>query len=211
MRANAYIDGFNLYNGLVRHHPAWKWLDLRQLCTRLLPKEAELDWVRYFTARVGVGTDPHQPQRQDIYIRALRGECAPFSLHEGQFRTETRRLPRVNSPADDPDLVRVRVTEEKGSDVNLAIHLVDDAADGTLDMALVITDDFDQEGALKMARAHYGVKLVVVSPRKLPRLRLSVNAEFYKPIHEQLLAECQLPNPAFDHDGRQINRPKDWA
>jgi hypothetical protein len=112
---------------------------------------------------------------------------------------------------DEPDLVRVRVTEEKGSDVNLAIHLIDDAAEGTLDMALVITDDFDQEGTLKMARAHYGVKLVIVSPRKLPQLRQSVSAEFYKPIHEQLLAQCQLPNPAIDHEGRERYRPTDWA
>jgi hypothetical protein len=202
----------NLYNGLLRRHPAWKWLDLRELCIRLLPEGAKLNWVRYFTARVGSSaSDPHQPQRQETYLRALRGECTPFSLHEGRFRTDTDSMPLVNSPPDNPELVKVRVTEEKGSDVNLAIHLIDDAADDAMDLAVVVTDDFDQEGALRMAREHYGIKLMVVSPRKRPELRRSARAEFYKPVHERLLAECQLPNPAIDHNGHELFRPPTWA
>lgn len=131
MRVNAYIDGFNLYNGALKHRPACKWLDLQAMCERLLPKGCELDWVRYFTARPGWSGDPHQPQKQEIYLRAIRGECAPLSLHEGHFRTDTEWLELAGSQP---------------------IHLISDSAERELDAAMVITDDFDQEGALRMAK-----------------------------------------------------------
>jgi NYN domain-containing protein len=209
VKAYAYIDGLNLYNGALKGRPERKWLDVRKVCEELLPSKYQLSWIRYFTARVaGSATDPHQPQRQDLYLRALRGECTPFSLHEGRFRTDVSALPRAGSPS--AELVKVRVTQEKGSDVNLAVHLIDDAAESAIDAAIVITDDFDQVGALTMAREHYGIALIVVSPRCHRGLSRTVGAEFYKPIHEQFLLECQLPEIAIDHEGREVHRPPAW-
>ena len=212
MRAYAYIDGFNLYNGAVKSRPACKWLNLRKMCERLMPADHELAWIRYFTARAGSSAvDPHQPQKQDIYIRALRGECTPFSLHEGHFRTDTEWLELAGSPPDAPKRVKVRVKQEKGSDVNLAAHLIADAAEGEIDAAMIITDDFDQEGALKMAKELYGIALIVVSPRNQRKLSRAVGADFYKQIHESLLLECQLPEMSLDHEGREIHRPGSWS
>jgi hypothetical protein len=132
VKAYAYIDGLNLYNGALKGRPKRKWLDVRKVCEELLPSKYQLSWIRYFTARVpGSATDPHQPQRQDLYLRALRGECTPFSLHEERFRTDVSALPRAGSPS--AELVKVRVTQEKGSDVNLAVHLIDDAAEIAID------------------------------------------------------------------------------
>jgi hypothetical protein len=166
VKAYAYIDGFNLYNGALKHRPACKWLDLRKMCERLLPASCELDWIRYFTARPGSSGNPRQAQKQEIYLRAIRGECTPLSLHEGHFRTDTEWLELAGSRPDTPSRAKVRVRQEKGSDVNLAIHLISDAAEREIDAAMVITDDFDQEGALRMAKELYGVRLIVVSPRK---------------------------------------------
>jgi hypothetical protein len=212
LKTYAYIDGFNLYNGAVKSRPACRWLDLRKMCERLLPAEAELDWIRYFTARAGGSeADPHHPQRQEIYIRALRGECMPFSMHEGHFRTDTEWLELAGSPPAEPERVKVRVKREKGSDVNLAAHLIADTAERELDAAMVVTDDFDQEGALKMAREIYGIRLIVVSPRKQRNLAKAVGADFYKPIHESLLLECQLPQMALDQDGHEVHRPANWS
>ena len=68
--------------------------------------------------------------------------------------------------------------------------------------------DFDQVGALTMAREHYGLRLVVASPRNHHGLAKTVGAEFYKPIHEDLLRACQLPDLALNQDGREIFRPE---
>lgn len=208
MRANAYIDGFNLYHGALKVRPGCKWLDLRALCSRLLPAAYELDEVHYFTARIGHSADdPGRPQRQDVYLRALKGENQPFFYVHGRFQTKTRLLQRVGSG----ETVAVRLTQEKGSDVNLAARLVSDACERKVDAALVITDDFDQEGALRIVREECGVQLVVASPRGRAELAEAVGADFTKRIHERLLRECQLPEMALDHDGHEVFKPRSWV
>ena len=48
----AYIDGFNLYYGLLQKMPQYKWLDPLALVRELLRKEHELVGVKFFTARI---------------------------------------------------------------------------------------------------------------------------------------------------------------
>lgn len=162
----------------------------------------------YFTARARHSpSDPGLPQRQDAYLRALRGANFPFFYVMGRFQTRTMRLPRVGSD----DLVQVRIAQEKGSDVNLAARLISDACDGEMDAALVVTDDFDQEGALKIVRQECGVSLIVASPRRRPELARTVGADVTKMIHEPLLRECQLPDMVVDDEGHEVHRPPSWT
>ena len=92
-RANVYIDGFNLFYGALKGRPSLKWLDLAAFGRALLLPDQELHWVRYFTARVGGrAVDPHLPQRQDTYLRAL-ATLPEVSVHEGYFQTKPARLP----------------------------------------------------------------------------------------------------------------------
>ena len=65
-----YIDGYNLYHGLLdaRLHSA-RWLDLRAMCLALLRPGQRLDLVRYFTTRVR--GDPNAAARQAVFIDAL--------------------------------------------------------------------------------------------------------------------------------------------
>jgi len=48
MRTNVYVDGFNLYYGLLKGGPH-KWLNLEALFDAVLPKNT-IQTVRYFTA-----------------------------------------------------------------------------------------------------------------------------------------------------------------
>lgn len=129
-RASVYIDGFNLYRRLLENQPQDKWLDVEALATRLLPV-FELTRVRYFTAIIKVlpGADVNSPQRQQAYLRAL--ETLPrTTIHLGNFRVDKRRMPvhPIEWEADGmPRMATVRKTEEKGSDVSLASHLLLDA------------------------------------------------------------------------------------
>lgn len=208
LRAHAYVDGLNLYHGALRRRPGCKWLDLRSLCSRLLPSEYELDRLHYFTSRVGHSeADPGAPQRQDVYLRALRGENSPLRCELGRMQTRTRRLPRVGSG----DLISVRLTQEKGSDVNLAVRLLSEACDREMDAALVVTDDFDQEGALRAVNQECGIRVIVASPRCKSDLARASRAHFTRMIGEPLLRECQLPNMAIDEEGREVHRPPSWA
>jgi hypothetical protein len=70
VKTHVYVDGFNLYYGALRG-TGFKWLNLAEMCWLLLPGDDILR-IAYFTARVnGRPTDPEQPQRQQLYLRAL--------------------------------------------------------------------------------------------------------------------------------------------
>lgn len=50
LKANVYIDAFNLYYGCIKK-TRFHWLDLGCLCRLLLPKNP-INRIRYFTALV---------------------------------------------------------------------------------------------------------------------------------------------------------------
>jgi hypothetical protein len=63
---------------------------------------------------------------QGVYLRALR-TLPLVSLHFGHFLTNEVWMPLSPPPATGPRKVKVTKVEEKGSDVNLATHLLLDA------------------------------------------------------------------------------------
>jgi hypothetical protein len=70
LTTNIYIDGFNLYYGALRKTP-YRWLNLEALCQLLLRKNT-IAQIKYFTALVSARlSDPDQPVRQQLYLRAL--------------------------------------------------------------------------------------------------------------------------------------------
>ena len=138
MTTIVYVDGFNFYYGAVKGTP-YKWVDLEAVCRRLLPRD-DIVKIRYFTARVTERPDdPQRPVRQAAYLRAL-ATYSLIEIHYGHFVTRPTRLPLAS---DTNTIVEVLRTEEKGSDVNLATHLLLDAFKGRCDTAVVISNDSD--------------------------------------------------------------------
>jgi len=153
------IDGFNLYYGLLRRTP-FKWLDLERFCDQLLPKN-QIRKIYYFTARLEARpSDPDQPARQQVYLNALSA-LPRVEVHFGTFMTSVvsqvavavdpatgRHLKAAGKPvlkldaAGNPEKVWVHKSEEKGSDVNLAAHLLRDAYRGACACAVVIFDSY---------------------------------------------------------------------
>ncbi len=195
-RASAYIDGHNLYHGCVRDHADLKWLDLFGFCRSLLGRHATLERVKYYTARVvDFPTDPHQSQRQDVYLQALATD-ARIEVVEGRFAR--RKKP-----------VRL-VWEEKGTDVNLAVDLTHDAAVGTIDVALLVSNDSDLQRAVDRARSH-GVEVVAANPHRRTNARPSLMAEQNVSIRRWHLRDHQLPDEVSVPSGAVIRRPPEWS
>src|SRR5215216_250915 len=129
IRANIYIDGFNLYHGCfdnLHHRPHWRhyrWLDLDALSQKLC-RGASINRIRYFTALVDpYPSNPHNRARQLTYLRAL-GTIPHLSVHFGRFATNAKERPLAVTGASKPtpvlplQMVRIIEREEKGSDVN---------------------------------------------------------------------------------------------
>ena len=157
-RTIVYIDGFNLYYGCLKG-TSYRWLDVCAFADRLLPRNHVIA-VKYFTARVSDTTDdPQQSTRQDTYLRALQAQPR-LSLIEGTFLFKRRRLRLAPEQKGAPATVDVQVAEEKGSDVNLAVHLLHDGHLGRYDAAVVISNDSDLKLPVDLARQRVPVGLV---------------------------------------------------
>ena len=73
-----YIDGYNLYYGLLKESPDSKWLNLRALVAAMFKEKHEILSIKYFTARVR--TYPHDTaaeERQKIYTNRLLDVSSP--------------------------------------------------------------------------------------------------------------------------------------
>lgn len=140
LKTNVYIDAFNLYYGALRRTP-YRWLDLAKLCQFMLPQNT-IHQIKYFTALVKPrASNPSKPQRQQIYLRALK-TIPNVSIVLGHYLSHEVMMPLANSPREKLQYIKVIKTEEKGSDVNLATHLLSDAYENVYDIAVVVSNDF---------------------------------------------------------------------
>lgn len=213
--ANIYVDGFNLYRQKVEHHPAAKWLDLEALSTILLPTH-EIRRVRYFTAlvRPALGTDPRAPIRQQTYIRALQTNTK-VTVHEGQFRHDARLLPSIPITFDETGemvKVKVRKTEEKGSDVNLASYMIFDACRDDADTFVLVSNDSDFAAMLSLLTIELKKQWGLFSPVERPNSKLlELDPLFIKQIRRGAMMASQLPDEIESETHGRLRRPDTWA
>jgi len=204
---NVYVDGFNLYYGCVKG-TSEKWLDLSALCGRLLPRDT-IHRIRYFTARVSARPpDLGQPQRQQVYLRALRS-IPNLSIHYGHFLTNECSMPLAHPRPGGPQTVRVIKTEEKGSDVNLATYLLVDAFNRDSQAAVVISNDSDLKEPIAIAQSAFGLPVGVVNPHPPSRRSRALRPTFFKQIRRSALVASQFPVSMTDASGT-FTKPPTW-
>lgn len=204
LRAIVYVDGFNLYYGCLKG-TQYRWLDLARFADLLLPAQAVVA-VKYFTAIVD---NPAGSVRQQVYIGAVESDSR-VSTYKGHFLSHTKRRPRKQTCSQCGEThADVVITEEKGTDVNLATHLVYDACSDAFDVAAVVSNDSDLVMPILFARQKCGKTVGVLNPQKHPAQALLRSVDFYKKIRPGVLLACQLP-PLVSHDGKQYHKPARW-
>lgn len=218
----------------------WKWLDIRGLVTSILDQqrgwpEATIESIVYCTARVDARLNPEGQAEQDVYLKALLATGSVDHIEYGRFVTGVRARPlAVRGPSSAPVLVRsgwpvvvqsplgrpqqdavfmasTLHQEEKGSDVNVASHLLVDVLTGRVDAAVVVSNDSDLEYPVAFARNR--VPLGLVNPRGTPcagALRghpdQGAGRHWWRGLRHRDFTEHQLPERA----GRYV-RPRAWA
>ncbi len=150
-----YVDGFNLYYGVLKGTP-YKWLNIDALVKNLLTNN-EIIGIKYFTAPV---TDRRRLKNQKIYICALQTMIPYFECIFGYFQEKRSDMRHLNPP---PNKVQVLVSEEKGTDVNIAVEIVNDIHTKDFDSVLLISNDGDLERSLNIAKQK-GKKIILISP-----------------------------------------------
>lgn len=204
---NVYIDGFNLYYGKLKGQ-TYKWLDLQGLFEDLMPGY-EVKRVKYFTARVKARSDdPQAPARQSAYLRAL-ATLPKVTIHYGQYTVHNVRM-KLSDLTAVPRTVEVIKTEEKGSDVNLAAHLMMDAFRDDADIYLVVSNDSDLTEPLRMTKTllhkHIGIAKTY---EKVSNSLMRCKPDFIRDIRVGALQANQFPDVINDGNGK-ITKPDGW-
>jgi uncharacterized LabA/DUF88 family protein len=204
MKTNIYIDGFNLYYGCVKGTP-YKWLDVAKMCRLLLPKD-NIHRIKYFTALVTPRPkDPDQPLRQKAFLRALR-TIPNLEIILGTFLSHEVTMPR--SPIGS-GFVKVIKTEEKGSDVNLATHLLLDGFRNDYELAIVVSNDSDLLLPIRVVTEQFGKPVGLLNPQRDPSVALIPHVLFVKNIRQNVLKNSQFPPVLTDKHGK-FSKPADW-
>jgi hypothetical protein len=152
--------------------------------------------------------DPDQPTRQQLYLRALR-TVPGVSVHLGHFLSHEVTMALAVGPGQRQQYVRVIKTEEKGSDVNLATHLLHDAHMGRFEVAVVVSNDSDLLEPIKIVREQLGKTVGILNPQKNPSRALLPHIDFIKQIRGGVLGAAQFPATLTDATGT-FTKPAAW-
>lgn len=233
---NLYFGGRYLCG---RSAKGWKWLDIRSLATGLVQQRqnwagAGVERVVYCTALIDGRASPDSRRRQDTYLRALqrsnsidhpelghyvtRIKNAPLAVKgtQGRPRVIVADWPIVVKDAAGQDspgatfMVSYLYREEKGSDVNVASHLLVDIYSQVIDAAVVISNDSDLRYPVQEARKLVPVGTINPTPSQLAGdLRGSPSDGVGRHWWYQLTCDDfrahQLPDPAGD-----VPMPAGW-
>lgn len=234
---NLYYGALRLFGNVST---GWKWIDLRGLGAGFAARwpGAVVSRVVYCTARVNDPDDPPQTQRQQHYLRALKRSGSTDVIEEGYYASWAKESVMTVEPsgtkdpavfrdpaaaeswspglrlrrtsADGTMLATVRKREEKGSDVNVASHLLNDVLTGAVQAAIVISNDSDLALPMRIARNHVPVGLINPGTNYLAgalsgKVNDGVGSHWWARLSTSDLLGSQLPNPVGG-----VHRPASW-
>jgi hypothetical protein len=208
-RVIIYIDGFNLYYGVLKFSKE-KWLDIERLFV-LLRRHDSIHKIRYFTALSSSGMSGDQM----AYLRAI--ETLPLvNVVLGRYKTKSVKC-RVSPPlcSLQPANRIFSIPEEKRTDVNIAISMLDDAYQNLCDHLIVVSGDSDLVPAVNMVKFRFPTKLVTVyvptrNPIRGAAVELRAAADKNRDLPLNLLKLAQLPASISDGSGGFITKPASW-
>jgi len=200
-------------------------------------KGSQIARVVFCTARIDVNFNRSGFRDQADYLKALEHSGSADLIEYGRFAKRIKAAPLANKhkprgPIEVPTPVAVppgwpvvaktptapvtrlhatfQTWEEKGSDVNVASHLLIDILDQSVDAAIVVSNDSDLKLPVRHARNHVPVGLINPGQGYLAGdLRGApgdgVGGHWWYTLTHSDLQACQLPNPV-----GAIAKPAGW-
>jgi len=199
-RIIAYIDGFNLYFGMKTDGNKTLWLNPQKLITSLLKSNQELISIKYFTSRVR--NNPDKEKRQKTYIEALQ-TLSNFQIIYGHYQSHIETCRRCGHSYP--------YSNEKMTDVNIAVAMMEDAHNDLYDTAFLVTGDSDLVPPINSVHKIYNNKRVFVAfPPNRHNISVQKVAKGNLIIGRKKLIDAQFPNEVVKAGGFVLKRPLTW-
>ncbi|CAN7732731.1 NYN domain-containing protein [Pseudomonas sp. LjRoot277] len=180
MRTAFFVDGYNLFYGLLAGTP-YKWLNLKGLLAHVAHIEnpqSSIISVDYFTSSVKpiLATRGRiSKEAQDSYVRALK--ATKVAVHYGRHSLEPAKAPRFidrKTGASRQDKVDIWKLEEKETDVHIAISMYRTATKQAalevhdrIEQLVLVSSDTDMTPALKAIREDFpDITIGVILPHR---------------------------------------------
>ncbi len=200
-RICVYIDGYNLYHAIDSlKEDKLKWLDLNSLVHHFLNTNLHsLQNIYYFSAYATWRNEAFK--RHKIYERALVNSGVKTIM--GKFKKKDRFCKNCKS--------KWIGHEEKETDVNIALYLLNDAYQDKYDEAIIISQDSDLFPAIKLVKKYFPEKNIkIITPPNLhhsKEMAQIVGKKKLGSIKKIHLERSLLPEKIRDKNGRLIRRP----
>jgi uncharacterized LabA/DUF88 family protein len=189
-------------------------LNLESFADGILRSDYAVQQIHYYTAHVRGREDPDTPRRQHAYLAAL-GTLPRVSIHFGSMRARKKRRPLVKPIPGYARVQEIHDTEEKGSDVNLGVHLVHHGHLNAYDAAAVITADTDLVEPMRIVRDELQLELILVYPDRggaSDEMRNAATATLH--LHKSRKRGFRFPMAAYQFPetlpGTSIKKPASW-
>jgi len=203
-RLICFVDGFNLYHALnALQQPHLKWLDLRKLFSHFSrPKSQIITQILFFSAYPPWKPASHFRHRQ--YVAALLSTGVTPVM--GQFKNKPKKCMKCAA--------QWVSHEEKETDVNLALALLDLAYKDKYDHAFVLSRDSDFAPAIHMVKQNFPEKkITILAPHNYRHSgELLKAADDHKTIKLKHIATSLFPADIYDAGGNLVvKRPIEYS
>jgi len=207
-KISVFIDGFNLYHSLDKNpkYHQYKWLNLHNLAKCFMQKTEELVAVYYFTALAY--WNPQKVVRHKAFIKSL--QIKGVKPIYGKFKRVERLC--LNSVCKLPRKKKTYKThEEKRTDVNIAIYMLEKAVAEEYDIALLITGDSDIIPAIEsIKRLAPSKEIRLVPPIGQACYEIKDFADQVMKMKEKHLKTSLLEKEISITGGKKLVSPKEW-
>lgn len=199
-RVIVYIDGFNLYFGMVDAGiQKCKWLNIKSLIDSYITQNQELIEIKYFTSRIT--NQPSKQKRQTTYLEAL--ESTGVNIIYGLYKAKEIQCNNCGH--------NWSISNEKMTDVNIATHLIVDAFNDKYDTAILISGDSDLVPPIKAIHNHFNNKAIsVFFPPERHNLTVAGAARGSQIIGKKKIKDHQFPLNVTKKDGYVLTKPEGW-
>jgi uncharacterized LabA/DUF88 family protein len=203
-RIICFVDGFNLYHALQAIGKAHlKWLDLKLLFSHLTRAKSQIiTQILFFSAYPTWKPDSYRRHRQ--YVSALLTTGVTPVM--GQFKNKPKQCLKCGATWVNH--------EEKETDVNLALALLDLAYKDAYDHAFVLSRDSDLAPAIHKVKQNFPDKTItVLAPYNYRHSsELIQAADRHKTINLKHIATSLFPADIYDAGGNLVvKRPPEYA